>query len=178
MIRLARHGQTAYNASGRFQGQLPVPLDETGREQSRALAEKCAGLGFASLWCSPLERARETAAIVSRRLGLEPREDARWAETDAGDWTDRLHSDVMAEDPDRFAQFVAVDPDFAFPGGESFAEHQARVTAALDELRARTADHPALVVCHGVTIRLALLAVHGDGCARTMTLPNTALVKL
>jgi broad specificity phosphatase PhoE len=178
MIRLARHGQTAYNAIGRFQGQLPVPLDETGREQAHELAERCAGMGFASLWCSPLARARETAEIVSRRLGLEPREDVRWAETDAGDWTDRLFTDVIAQDPEGFAQFASVDPGFAFPGGESFAHHQARVAAAVSDLRGRTADHPALVVCHGVTMRLALLAAHGDEGARTMTLPNSALVDL
>jgi broad specificity phosphatase PhoE len=178
MIRLARHGQTAYNATGRFQGRLPVPLDDTGRHQARALAETCAGMGFASLWCSPLARARETAAIVAERIGLEPRVDERWAETDAGDWTDRLFADVIAEDPDRFAAFAAVDPGFAFPGGESFAQHQARVAAAVEDLRARPAEHPALVVCHGVTIRLALLATTGDEAARTMTLPNTALVDL
>ena len=178
MIRLARHGQTAYNAVGRFQGQLPIPLDDTGRRQARALADTCAGMGFASLWCSPLARARETAEIVAERIGLEPQIDERWAETDAGDWTDRLFTDVIADDPDRFAAFAAVDPGFAFPGGESFAQHQARVAAAARDLRARTEDHPALVVCHGVTIRLALLATHGDEAARTMTLPNTALVDL
>ena len=178
MIRLARHGQTAYNAIGRFQGRLPIPLDDTGRRQARALAETSAGMGFASLWCSPLARARETAEIVAGRIGLEPQVDERWAETDAGDWTDRLFTDVIAEDPDRFAAFAAVDPGFAFPGGESFAQHQARVAAAAQDLRARTEEHPALVVCHGVTIRLALLAAHGDEAARTMTLPNTALVDL
>jgi broad specificity phosphatase PhoE len=178
MIRLARHGQTAYNAIGRFQGRLPIPLDDTGRRQARALAETSAGMGFASLWCSPLARARETAEIVAERIGLEPQVDERWAETDAGDWTDRLFTDVIAEDPDRFAAFAAVDPGFAFPGGESFAQHQARVAAAAQDLRARTEEHPALVVCHGVTIRLALLAAHGDEAARTMTLPNTALVDL
>jgi broad specificity phosphatase PhoE len=178
MIRLARHGQTAYNAIGRFQGWLPVPLDETGRVQARELAETCAGIGFATLWSSPLARARETADIVGERIGLEPREDPRWAETDAGDWTDRLFADVIAEDPDGFARFAAIDPGFAFPGGESFAEHEARVAAAAADLRARPADHPALVVCHGVTIRLALLASRGDEGARTMTLPNTALVDL
>jgi broad specificity phosphatase PhoE len=177
MIRLARHGQTAYNAIRRFQGHLPVPLDETGRRQAHELAELCAGMGFRTLWCSPLARARETADIVARRIGLQAHVDDRWAETDAGDWTDRLFTDVIAEDPDRFAAFAAVDPGFAFPGGESFAHHQARVAAAVRDLRARPEDHPALVVCHGVTIRLAL-AADGDGAARTMTLPNTALVDL
>ena len=57
MIWLARHGQTAYNHERRFQGHLPVPLDETGRDQARALAREAAGREWAALWCSPLERA-------------------------------------------------------------------------------------------------------------------------
>jgi broad specificity phosphatase PhoE len=178
MIRLARHGQTAYNATRRFQGHLPVPLDATGREQARALADACAPLGFRSLWCSPLARARETADVVGERLGLEPQEDARWAETDCGDWTDRPWADVIAEDPDAFAAFAGFDLAFAFPGGESFAEHRARVEAAAAELRARRDGKPALVVCHAVTIRLALVGAMGGDAARSLELPNTALVEL
>src|SRR3954453_14211013 len=99
MIPLARHGQTAYNAEGRFQGHLPVPLDDTGREQARALAAAAARIELRSLWCSPLARARETADIVAAWIGLAPREDTRFAETDTGDWTDRSFADVQAEDP-------------------------------------------------------------------------------
>ena len=96
-VYLARHGQTAYNLEGRFQGQLPVPLDGTGREQAADLAERAAAHGFAALWCSPLLRARETADVVADRLGLEPREDARLMETDAGDWTNRSFAEIQAE---------------------------------------------------------------------------------
>ena len=83
-VFLARHGQTSYNLEGRFQGQQAVPLDDTGREQAGELAERAAGYEFAALWCSPLLRARETAEIVSARIGLSLREDARLMETDAG----------------------------------------------------------------------------------------------
>src|SRR6202171_3173294 len=76
-VFLARHGQTAYNREGRFQGALPVGLDETGRAQATELADRAAAHGFAALWCSPLLRARETADVVARRLGLEPRDDPR-----------------------------------------------------------------------------------------------------
>ncbi|HWX74378.1 MAG TPA: histidine phosphatase family protein, partial [Solirubrobacteraceae bacterium] len=99
-IYLARHGQTAYNLEGRFQGHLPVPLDETGRAQALELAERAAAHDFAVLWTSPLLRARETAAAVARRTGLSPREDARLAETDAGEWTDRSFAEVRAAAPE------------------------------------------------------------------------------
>src|SRR6476619_3490177 len=112
MILLARHGQTAYNAQRRFQGHLPVPLDATGRAQAQALAEDVAGRDIGQLWCSPLARARETAEAIAARTGLEVVEDMRFAETDAGDCTDRTFADVQAEDPDRFARFVGADPSF------------------------------------------------------------------
>ena len=155
MIWLARHGETAYNAVRRFQGQGAVGLNDRGREQARALAETAAGHGFASLWCSPLARARETADIVAARIGLEPIEDARLMETDAGDWTGRMFAEVEAEDPERFGAFLVADERFAFPGGESFAAQRERVCAALDDIR-DAGPWPALVVCHRNSMRLAL----------------------
>jgi broad specificity phosphatase PhoE len=177
MIHLARHGQTAYNREGRFQGHLPVPLDETGRMQARALAEVAAGHELVSLWCSPLVRARETAEIVGERIGLVPQLDPRLAETDCGDWTDRWFADVQAEDPEGFARFAATDPTFRFPGGESYAEQTVRVTAGLADLQGRAEQLPALVVCHKVSIRLALVALRGEH-ERTRVIPNAALVTL
>jgi probable phosphoglycerate mutase len=189
-VYLARHGQTAYNLERRFQGHLPVPLDDTGREQARDLAERAnagaggwpgeggdaSGVPFQALWCSPLLRARETADIVAERIGLTPREDARLMETDAGDWTDRLFADVAAEDPDGFAGFIEGRPDFAFPGGESFAAQGARVAAALADVERR--ELPALVVCHGVVIRIALFQRAGHRVALAERVPNAALVPL
>jgi broad specificity phosphatase PhoE len=180
-VYLARHGQTAYNLERRFQGHLPVPLDDTGREQAADLAERAAtgasdGLPFVALWCSPLLRARETADIVAARLGLDPREEPRLMETDAGDWTDRLFSDVQAEDPHGFAGFIEGRPDFGFPGGESFAQQGIRVAAALADVE--RGDLPALVVCHGVVIRIALFQRAGHKVALAERVPNAALVPL
>ena len=177
-IHLARHGQTAYNHEGRFQGHLPVPLDATGREQAAALAEVAAGVQITSLWCSPLLRARETAEVVAARIGLEPTEDARFAETDTGDWTDRSFADVRAEDPEGFARFQRSDPSFRYPGGESFAEQSARVQAGLHDLRARASALPALVVCHRGVIRLALTVALGDAAAGAREIANASLVTL
>jgi broad specificity phosphatase PhoE len=175
-VYLARHGRTAYNLEGRFQGQLPVPLDELGREQAQELAVRAAAHGFAVLWSSTLLRARETAEIIAAEIGLEPREDARLMETNAGDWTDRPFSDVQAEAPELFAKFVAGDPTFAFPGGESFAQQEVRVNAALDEIE--RGPLPALVVCHGMVIRAALSGRTGHWLPNGQRVPNGALVPL
>jgi broad specificity phosphatase PhoE len=175
-VYLARHGQTAYNLEGRFQGQLPVPLDETGRAQAADLAERAATYGFAALWCSPLLRARETADVIARRIGLEPREDARLMETDAGDWTDRSFAEIQAEAPEQFAAFAAGDPSFAFPGGESFAEQEVRVSAALADIERGALS--ALVVCHGMVIRAAFAGRSGHPVKRAERVANAALVPL
>src|SRR3954447_12877404 len=136
-IHLARHGQTAYNHEGRFQGHLPVPLDATGREQAAALAEAAARVELVSMVCSPLRRARETADIVAARIGLEPSEDARFAETDTGDWTGRSFAEIRAEDPEGSRRYEVSDPSFRSPSGESFAEQSDRVQAGLRALRER-----------------------------------------
>ena len=175
-VYLARHGQTAYNLEGRFQGQLPVPLDATGRDQAVELAERAAAHGFSALWSSPLLRAKETALIVAERIGLSPREDARLMETDAGDWTDRSFAEVQLEAPQLFAAFLAGDPGFAFPGGESFAEQEVRVGAALEDVEA--GELPALVVCHGMVIRAALSVRAGHWLPSGQRVPNGALVPL
>jgi broad specificity phosphatase PhoE len=173
---MARHGQTAYNLERRFQGQLPVPLDETGRAQAAELAERAAAHGFAALVSSPLLRARETAEIVAARIALRAREDARFMETDAGDWTDRLFTDVQAEAPAEFAAFAAGDPSFAFPGGESFAHQEQRVAAGLAEVEQGAL--PALVICHGMVIRAALSQRAGHWEPHSERVPNGALVPL
>jgi broad specificity phosphatase PhoE len=175
-VYLARHGQTDYNLEGRFQGHLPVPLNATGRAQAGELAERAAAHRFAALWCSPLLRARQTADIVARRIGLEPREDDRLVETDAGWWTDRSFAEVQAHSPEQFAAFLAGDPAFAFPGGESLAAQQVRVAEALAQIE--TGPLPALVVCHGMVIRAALSWHAGRWLTHTERVPNGALVPL
>ncbi|MGI8559764.1 MAG: histidine phosphatase family protein [Solirubrobacteraceae bacterium] len=175
-VVLARHGETDYNRSRRFQGWLPVPLNARGREQAAELAERAADGGFVCMWASPLERARETAAVVAARISLPPREDARLKETETGAWTGLLFSEVAAVEPEQLKRFLAGDPEFAFPGGESFAQHRARVMEVLEEVAA--GPKPALVVCHGVVIRLALSSLEGPERALAAPVENAALVPL
>jgi broad specificity phosphatase PhoE len=153
-----------------------VPLDDTGRAQAAELAERAGTHSFAKLWCSPLLRARETADIVAARIGLEPEADPRLMETHAGDWTDRSFADVQGEVPDAFAAFVGGEPDFAFPGGESFAQQGVRVAAALTDIEQGAL--PALVVCHGGVIRIAIFQRVSRGVAMSERVPNGALIPL
>jgi broad specificity phosphatase PhoE len=175
MIFLARHGETADNAEGRVQGTIDTPLNERGREQARMLAEHAAGLGVTALYTSQLARALETAEIVGERLGLEPVVDRRFAESDRGMWQGRLLRDIEREQPDEWAAWRRGERGFRFPGGESLEEHVARVGDAL-----RAVEQPALVVCHGGTVRAALVAagLHPLGEFQQIKVPNAELLKL
>ena len=179
MILLARHGETEENRERRFQGQKDVPLNDRGREQARALAEQAAGEELVALYTSPLIRARETAEIVGGRVGLEPRPDERLKEVDVGDWQDRLKDDVKRDDPEGWAAFERAGDEFRFPGGESFAEQQERVIAALVEITQRR-ELPALVVCHRGVVRCALAHTHRRGLAtyHEWRVPNAELIRL
>ena len=179
MILLARHGQTDYNAPPRrVQGRLDPPLNDLGRVQARALAEEAARHPIATLWSSHQLRARETAAIVGAAIGLEPRVDERLAEADWGDWQDRLVDDIARDEPELWERWLASDPAWRFPGGESLEEHMERTWAALDDIAAEGVL--ALVVCHGGTIRAALARDHPGGIAGvgTRQIPNGALIPL
>ncbi len=179
MILLGRHGETAANRERRFQGQGPEPLNDRGREQAAELARAAEGRGIVALACSPLPRARETADVVGARLGLEPRPDARFMETDTGDWTGRLMADVEREDPGGWAAYHATDPAFRFPGGESLEEQMERVVAGFVDLT-QAGALPALVVCHRGVVRVARCHTDRRGLAAFMDfdVPNGTLVAL
>lgn len=179
-ILLARHGETNDNREPlRFQGFADTPLNETGRRQARELASKVSGDGIASLWSSDLSRARETAEIVGARIGMRPTLDARLREASRGRWEGHLMVDVERAEPELYAHWRRGGDDFRFPGGESLLEQQERVQAALADIHA-TGPLPALVVCHGGSIRVILCARDPRGLAafHVFDVPNVAVVPL
>jgi broad specificity phosphatase PhoE len=155
-VLLARHGETDDNRPPlRFQGWRDTPLNHTGRRQAEDLAAELADRGIASIWSSDLLRARETAEIVARRLGLGVCLDARLREGCRGRWEGRLFPDVAHEEPELFDQWEHAGRTWRFPGGESLQEQLDRVSACVQDVRA-TGRLPALVVCHGGSIRVML----------------------
>jgi broad specificity phosphatase PhoE len=179
-ILLARHGETDDNREPiRVMGFRDPPLNETGLGQAAELAGRVASLRINSLHSSDLRRASETAEIVGAAIGLEPRLDARLREANRGDWEGKLFIDIEREDPDGYAAWRRAGEQFRFPGGESLREQQDRVAQALDEIEAQ-AQKPALVVCHGGSIRvmLCLADPRGLDAFHDFTIPNVAVVDL
>ena len=147
-LLLIRHGESTWNAEHRLQGQADPPLSPLGREQVAALVPFLDDVPPRML-CSDLTRAVQTAAALG--LAGVPT-DPRWREIDIGDWAGRTLDEL---DPDDVAAWQR--GELAPPNAETFAELQARVAAAVDELR----GEDALVVTHGGCVRAATAHLTG-----------------
>lgn len=179
-ILLARHGETDDNREPlRAQGWRDTPLNARGRHQAAELAGRAAGWGLASLWSSDLSRAVETAGAVAVELGLEVRLDARLREGSRGRWEGRLFEDIAREEPELYGAWRRAGAGFRFPGGESLQEHSDRVLAALGDIHA-AGPLPALVVCHGGSIRVVLCSrdPRGLDAFHEFRVPNTGVFEL
>lgn len=177
---LVRHGETAWNAEGRVQGQTDVPLSATGRAQARAVGAALAGERFAALYASDLARVRQTAAPAAAALGLEVRLDARLRERHYGKFETLTYEEARTRLPEDFARFKAKELDYDFGSGESLARFNARALACLAEIAARHAGEAVLVFTHGGVLEMAYRHALGRGLqsARDFDIPNAALNRL
>jgi broad specificity phosphatase PhoE len=179
-ILLARHGETDDNIEPiRFQGFTDTPLNDTGRAQAAQLAERVANEGIVSLWSSDLSRASETAEIVGARIGLAPQLDRRLREANRGRWEGHRFIDIQRQEPELFAAWRRAGEHWRFPGGESLREQLDRVVAAVEDVR-RTGRLPALIVCHGGSIRVMLCASDPRGldAFHEFQIANVAVIRL
>jgi len=145
---IIRHGESTWNAAGRWQGQGDPPLSERGREQAARLAAELADAGIEVIVASDLARAAETAEILCAALGLIPRWDARLRELDVGRWTGRTRAEIAARDPAQLARFEGGAPDARAGGGECRRELAARALASLREIARRHRGRCVAVVAH------------------------------
>jgi probable phosphoglycerate mutase len=151
-----RHGRTAWNEGGRFQGQTDVPLDDRGIRQAEAAAAVLAGLAPSRVVASDLDRARSTAAPLLAATGLPEVLDPRLRETYAGSWEGLTHREIRARDGDALDRWAAGDP-IRPGGGELRTEVAERVDAAVREaLSGLAADGPLVVVTHGGAARAGI----------------------
>ena len=153
-ILLIRHGLNDYVTEHRLAGRTPgVHLNEEGLVQAAALAERLASASLAAIYSSPLERACETAAPLAERLALTLQLLDGVKETDCGEWTGQP-LDALSKD-ELWQQVQGCPSLFRFPGGESFAEIQARVVVALDFVRVTHPGQTVAVISHADPIKLA-----------------------
>ena len=176
-ICLIRHGETAWNAEGRVQGQTDVPLSATGEAQARALVAAFAGERFAALYASDLARVRQTAAPAARALGLEVRLDAGLRERHYGKFETLTYAEARERHPQDFARFRAKEPDYDFGSGESLLAFNARAIACVAEIARRHVGEAVLVFTHGGVLEMVHRHARGTGLAapRDFDIPNAVI---
>ncbi|MGV9306913.1 bifunctional RNase H/acid phosphatase [Nonomuraea sp. NPDC003727] len=162
-LLLLRHGETPLSAERRFSGLGDAELTANGLAQAGAAARRLAAPPYRIdvIVSSPLKRARQTAEMVARLVGVDVEVDEGLRETDFGAWEGHTFTEIQREWPDELAAWLA-DPAVAPPRGESFTQVARRVEATRDRLVEQYEGKTVLVVSHVTPIktllRLALLA--------------------
>jgi broad specificity phosphatase PhoE len=144
-LLLVRHGETDWNAEGRLQGHTDRPLNDFGRRQAGALADRLAGDGITAVYTSDLSRARETAEIVAGRLGLPVVVDPDLRERNWGNW-----EGLTGSERDR-VEYV----------GEEIDAHGERVMRAVRRIAELHPDERVVIVTHGGSLRRVQVATVG-----------------
>ena len=162
ILLVARHGETDWNVANRWQGQSDIPLNDRGRAQARALANRLAGHMVRGIVSSDLSRARETADILARTLGVSAvDEDVDLRERSFGCFEGLTRDECEALHPEEWRAWIV---DHKMPlGGESADALLARASAAFERAARHlaTGDVPALVVTHGGVMRAIVSAATG-----------------
>ena len=169
---LWRHGQTDYNLQGRIQGQVDIPLNDTGRQQAQRAADDIAALGPTRIVSSPLVRARDTAEVLASLTRLSVEIDPGLVEKSFGTWEGLKAADIKKQWPDHYATWRAGGdlPQFRIEGRRKTAE---RVGETLKAIAADAGkDDVIVVVSHGAATNLGATYLLGMDTQQWFGLSN------
>ena len=160
-LLLVRHGATQLTAEHRFSGAVGVDLSDEGRGQARALARRLAGEKISAVYCSPLSRTVETAAILAEPHGLPVGHRDGLREISHGRWEGLTRPDVERRFPDEYAAWESDPFTFAPKDGESGVAVLARALPVIREIVVAHEGERVVVVSHKATLRLLLSSLLG-----------------
>jgi len=176
-LLIVRHGETDWNASGRYQGQLDTALNPAGRQQARAVARRLAAEEIHAIYSSDLRRAFDTAAAIAEPHPVDAIPEPRLREVHWGVWQGMTRAQIETQDAERLATWAKDRVNLQAPNGESLAQVADRVQGVLDEIRARHPDETVVLVAHGGVVRLVacLLLDHPLSHYWQFEVDNTAI---
>jgi len=163
-ILLVRHGETAWNREGRYQGRTDIPLSPDGEAQVRRLGERLAQVPITHALASPLVRARATAAAILAGRNIALADEPALIEISHGAWEGQLSADVERAHAEMLGTWrTRPDRDVpAGPGAETLGDVEARSWPVLERLAAQLGpDDTALVVAHDAVNRVLLCRILG-----------------
>ena len=157
IVYIARHGQTDWNREKRFQGHYDIPLNDTGREQARALAGVLQNKGIGQIYTSPKKRAVETAEIVNRSLKKKLDIIEHLREISHGIYDGMTLDEVYSKHTDDIKKWREDRINIAPPEGESIRECAERVIPVYDSLVEQSGDKTILIISHMVVTKSLLI---------------------
>jgi phosphoserine phosphatase len=162
-ILLVRHGETQWNRESRFQGQIDVPLNETGLAQAACVGEFLKDVAIDWAITSPMARPKQTAqAIVAHHPGLALAEDADLKEISHGLWEGKLEGEIAAEYGPELAAWKVAPETVQMPEGETMQQVWDRAVAAWQRaIAAAPEGSTGLVVAHDAVNKAILCQVLG-----------------
>ena len=149
---LVRHGETEWNRQSRIIGHTEIALNETGRRQATLLAQALRNEKVSAIYASPLQRTRETAAEISRVLGVKVTFDDALKEIAAGEIDGMTFEEVAEHHSDFFQLWMKGDPLLRLPGGESFTSLRNRTWPAVQRIVGKHSDGDVIIVSHTLAI--------------------------
>jgi probable phosphoglycerate mutase len=175
-----RHGETAWNVDTRIQGQLDVPLNQTGRWQAERLAQALADERLAAVYASDLARAHETALAVGRVAGVPVLSERELRERGFGRFEGHTFAEIEQRWPEESRRWRRREPDFGPGGGETLRAFYARCVGAAARIAAAHPGQTIALVAHGgvmdclyrAALRIELVA------PRTWQLGNASINRL
>lgn len=156
-----RHGQTEWNVAHRIQGHTDIPLDERGRRQAQAIAERLADMDIKAVYTSPLRRAHATAEAIAERSGCPVIDEERLIERYFGDWEGACIDTVTHSDPETWRQWIETPSQCMVPNGESLQDVLERSVSLTGELINRHSNENIVLVSHANPAKLILLYYAG-----------------
>ncbi|MCG3201058.1 MAG: Phosphoserine phosphatase 1 [Gammaproteobacteria bacterium] len=154
-ICLVRHGETAWNADRRIQGQIDSPLNEIGIGQAHAAARRLSKVPFTAVYSSDLQRARRTAQIIAAHHALPVQLHGGLRERMYGKFQGLTYAEAEQRYPRAYKRFHDRDPRENFRSGESLEEFSRRVQTALCAIAETQRGAATLVVAHGGVLDIA-----------------------
>lgn len=161
-LSLIRHGETAWNAEHRFQGQSDVPLNKRGNRQVQALQKRFSQENLSALYTSDLQRAWETAELIaSPHHSLSPIPEPRFRELSFGDWEGLTYQEIEDQAPDLLDLWQKDLWSTHPPGGETLQDLSKRVLAGYEEITSCHTEGHILIVAHGGSLQILLCHLLG-----------------
>ena len=158
---IVRHAESQWNPLGRYQGLLDPELTDRGKRQAEALAHELKKENIVRVYSSPLQRTRQTAKVITDKLGVPLYREDRVIEIDHGEWSGMLVDEVKEKYPEQFRMWIEEPHRVKFDGGESLEDVFSRVKDFLNTLKDKHKDETVVVVSHTVPIRCMYCALLG-----------------